>query len=92
MYDKAPLELIRLEDVIQDSLLKAGSLKGVAGIDIKWLNKTIARLEEAQVFAAKATGAGFHQIAVPLNDSEPKANCTCPNGAVDRFCPVHGEK
>jgi hypothetical protein len=48
----------------------------------KHYNKVIARLEEAWLWS----------LQIEPSVSDRYETCTCPPGAVDNSCPVHGQK
>lgn len=63
--------------------------------DKKWLNKTIARLEEAELFASKIYDGRVLGIPTPdgtvVNPVPTAAGvCICPSGVVNQKCPIHG--
>lgn len=89
-----------LPNHIHDLIVVAKEQKKASGVDQKWANKTIARLEEAQLFSEKMfTG---RVLGVPVSPSPMRGTpagtgnpnqhvaCVCPTGAVDKDCPVHG--
>lgn len=72
---------------IQETIKHFVAMKTAIGVDKKWLNKTIARLEEAEAFAAKIVLPGSLAANEP---STTGIECICPAGAVDTNCPKHG--
>ena len=66
------------KDIIADAKSRVQQFRG--SVDPKWLNKTLSRLDDAWAMAH-------------LLDADPaidKAACTCPKGATDKECPIHG--
>lgn len=79
---------------IRDLIVIAKEMRSAPGVNKQWANKTIARLEEAEVFAGKiiegrVNGVPTGQTPVTGSGIGQQA-CTCPPGAVDNDCPVHG--
>lgn len=87
---------------IRDLITVAKEQSKAPSVNKKWLNKTIARLEEAELFAGKVydgrvlgipTPDGSQVNPTPITGSNNSA-CTCTqvNGAIvakDINCPVH---
>lgn len=66
-------------------------LKSDKSIIQPWRNKAIARLEEAQAFIRMGkTTTNLRPPSGTVNDDGSLSVCTCPPGAVDTLCPVHG--
>jgi hypothetical protein len=84
-----------MHDHITNLLTMGQTMKSDPNIDKKALNKTLARLEEAQLWSKEllkgrvvADRNSLDQTA-PANTSD-YGKCTCPEGAVDVVnCPVH---
>lgn len=85
---------------IRDLIVVAKEQRQVPNVNKQWLNKTIARLEEAEVFSTKVfdgrvlgipTPDGTQVNPMPIHGSVPPVGCTCPEGAVDSLCPIHGD-
>lgn len=83
---------------IGDIITAAKEQRKSPNVNKLWLNKTIARLEEAQVFSEKVydgrvlgipTADGSRVNSMPINGSRA---CTCPEGAIDSNCSVHGSE
>lgn len=72
---------------IQAAIAAARSLRSDPAISKKWLNKTVARLEEAGVFSTQLYKP---EVASLLNDPAAEPGCTCPPGVRAADCPVHG--
>lgn len=70
---------------IGDLITVANEMKNAYGIDKKWLNKTIARLEEAQLFATQLLDKSSNAVSTG-------SPCSCLPGATDKSCPVHMHK
>jgi hypothetical protein len=85
---------IRIDQHIRDLLTVARELKQRPGVDKKALNKTIARLEEAELWAGKIWSPGHITGPAPrqqINGSEQgetPEGCICPRGAVYSGCPA----
>lgn len=89
-----------LPQQIQELIALAKQQRGVPGVNKQWLNKTIARLEEAEIFSSRVFSGRVLGIPTPdgsqvnpevLNRSKgPVRGCTCPEGAVDTTCSAHG--
>jgi hypothetical protein len=77
---------------INDLITMYTAMKDEPGVNKKAINKTIARLEEARLWAkeiqpGKVTGVPATQS---IKGSTDQTNCTCPPGVVDHVnCPVH---
>lgn len=57
-----------------------------------WRNKAVARLEEAQAFVRMGKTSVNNLPEPPATMTAPTVNtCTCPVGARDKLCPVHGD-
>lgn len=65
----------------------AESIKADKSIIQPWRNKAVARLEEVQAFVRM--GSTSTNMPMPAG-MEDHAACTCPLGAVDKSCVVHG--
>lgn len=91
-----------LPDHINDLITMAKSMRDNPTSNKKAINKTIGRLEEAQLWAEKiqpgrVTGVVPAQVnpnstAAPTGSAYPTTagTCTCMLGAINRNCPVHG--
>lgn len=73
---------------IQDLITVANEMKNAAGVDKKWINKTIARLEEAQLFATKIIVAGS---LASMPEAQSTTPCACVTGAIAASCPIHNK-
>lgn len=69
---------------IRDLITVANELKKAIGVDKKALNKTIARLEEAELWATRINTGRVDGAAAGRDE------CTCSPGVRDGGCPVHG--
>lgn len=76
---------------IGDLITVATEMRNAPGMDKKWLNKTISRLEDAQVFATLAIEQrqGSERYSFDPNST---ADCNCVPGAVSATCPIHNKK
>lgn len=93
-------ELEMLDAELERLTERYRNLRKAEGVDKKWLNKAIARLEEALIFAGVVYRVlpGNSDIAITkgeldgyVEDFNKAANCTCPMaGVLDTACPVHG--
>lgn len=73
-----------LSSQIGDLITAFNEMRKQPGLNKKAINKTIARLEEAQLWSQQITNTELAAQA---------AACTCPApGALDPNCPVHGNK
>jgi hypothetical protein len=80
--------------IIQEAIDKLQAYKksvgtGV-GIDAKWTNRTLSHLDNAYAASKLIVRAG--SLAAAPEASVPSETCSCPTGAVDSNCPVHGQK
>lgn len=81
--------------IIQEAIDKLQAYKksvgtGV-GVDAKWTNRTLSHLDNAWSTAHHIVRAGSLADS-PEAQSVSKRDCSCPLGAVDNNCPVHGQK
>lgn len=88
---------------ISDLITVATEMKKQPSSDKKALNKTIARLEEAALWAKQINQGNMNGVVSPqsidgvhqpvsANNNNQHVGCTCPEGAIDSQCPVHGTK
>ena len=80
--------------IIQEAIDKLTAYKksigsGI-GIDAKWTNRTMSHLDNA--FASSKLMVREGSIAASPEASVHNGTCSCPQGAVDSTCPVHGQK
>lgn len=82
---------------IRDLIVVAKEQRRLPNVNKQWANKTVARLEEAELFATKMFVGQVQGVPTP-NSQQPAPvtgainppGCTCPEGAIDSLCPVHG--
>lgn len=77
---------------INDLITVATEMKNQPGANKKALNKTVARLEEARLWAKEAAPAGKVTGPAPQQAVHgATSGCTCPMypHATDPNCPVH---
>lgn len=69
----------------------AEAIKADKSIVQPWRNKAVARLEESQAFVrmGKSTST-LRTESNPVGPTDFADACTCPSGALDTTCPVHG--
>lgn len=80
--------------IIQEAIDKLQAYKksvgtGV-GVDAKWTNRTLSHLDNAYASSMLMVRAG--SLAAAPEASVQSETCSCPPGAVDNTCPVHGQK
>lgn len=84
-----------MHDHITNLLTMGQTMKSDPNIDKKALNKTLARLEEAQLWSKELLKGHVVGDRNSLDQTAPApessyGKCTCPEGAVDTVnCPVH---
>jgi hypothetical protein len=87
-----------MHDHIGNLITMGQAMKSDPNIDKKSLNKTLARLEEAQLWSKELIKGHVYGDQQNLNSTEPKEfkkevfKCICPDGAVDANCPVHNKQ
>ncbi len=77
---------------ITDLITVAEQMKQQPSVNKKALNKTIARLEEAELWATKLTSGkvnGVPNQTAPIQGSQSANQCTCPDGAIAKDCSIH---
>lgn len=77
-YDKTVTDLVK-------------AIKQDKSIIQPWRNKAVARLEEAQAFVRMGKTSAYETTTQFTINTDVIAQCTCPNGATDLTCPVHGD-
>lgn len=87
----------QVTQAIEQAIAKANNLKTNPSANKKFLNKTIARLEDAWLYSqhlakdeVKFDRASLDSLAPPANMTAQTLDCICPDGAIDDRCPVHG--
>lgn len=64
------------------------NLKADPGVDKRWLNKVVSRLQEVQLFATQLRGGASEAKTTALD-----LPCSCPMpGVIDINCSIHGRK
>lgn len=79
---------MNLTELIRSVIAQAEATKKAEGVNKKALNKTIARLEEAELWSKEIVLQGSLSATEPANSGA----CKCLPGVVDMTCPVHGQK
>ncbi len=80
---------------ITDLIVMYTTMRSQPGVDKKAINKTIARLEEAELWSKqinnnRLNGVPGNSAAVQGDDTKRAAGCSCPSlGVVDSDCPIH---
>lgn len=82
-----------LKGHIHDLITVGTEMRNNPGVNKKALNKTIARLEEAELWAGQIQPGKIDGVPdgapKPFTGSTQVDKCTCPEGAVAADCPVH---
>jgi hypothetical protein len=78
------------QQIIQEAIDKISSMKKAVGVDPKWMNRTLSHLDNA--FASSKLIIREGSLADSPEAQVHSETCSCPTGAVDRTCPVHGQK
>lgn len=76
--------------IIKEAYDKIAAMKKAVGVDPKWMNRTLSHLDNAYASSILIIRNG--SLADTPEASVPSGTCTCPTGAVDSTCPVHGQK
>lgn len=84
---------MELTNHITDLITVANEMKKQPNANKKAINKTLARLEEAQLWSTQINSGKVNGVPTgsqPLTGST--TGCTCPDGVTDSGCVVHGNK